>query len=139
MAGKYNTLFGSILIYLVGTFLLPAVAYDFKEKIGTKYPLHEIPKWVFFAVSMLFISLGTGGIKANVSPFGADQVQSLGPGAITVFFNWFYWFINVGSFVAFTAIVYIQTKYSFFWGYLILAGAIVIATIILVSGKLSRF
>ena len=121
-------------MYLVGTCLLPVIAY-FTENPGSKYDLNEVSKWIFFALSMLFISIGTGGIKANVSPFGAEQVQSLGQAAITVFFNWFYWFINVGSFISYTAIVYIQTKYSFFWGYLILAVAILIAFFILMIGR----
>ena len=134
-AGKYNTLFGSLLIYLVGTCLLPAVAFKYSENLGEKYTFSHVAQCVFFGVSLLFISLGTGGIKANVSPFGAEQVQSLGPQAISIFFNWFYWFINVGSFISYTGIVYVQTEISFFVGYLILCGAIFLATILLVSGK----
>ena len=138
VSGKYNTLFGSILIYFVGTALLPAVAYDYSKHIGAKYELNEAGKWLFIILSMLFISIGTGGIKANVAPFGAEQVKSLGPAAITVFFNWFYWFINVGSFVAFTLIVYVQTNLpdGFFYGYLILTAGILIAALILMSGKI---
>ena len=137
VAGKYNTLFGSILIYFVGTALLPVVAFDYSKHVGAQYELNEVGKWLFIVISMLFISIGTGGIKANVAPFGAEQVKSLGPAAITVFFNWFYWFINVGSFVAFTLIVYVQTNITdgFFWGYLILTGGILIAAFILMSGK----
>lgn len=136
VCGKYNTLYGSILIYFLGTAQLPVVAYDYSKHIGSSYGLGEVGKWVVFSTSMLCISIGTGGIKANVSPFGAEQVQSLGPAAISAFFNWFYWFINVGSFVAYTVIVYVQTKYGFFLGYLILTGAILIATLILISGKI---
>jgi len=137
VAGKYNTLFGSILIYFVGTALLPVVAFDYSKHVGAQYELNEVGKWLFIVISMLFISIGTGGIKANVAPFGAEQVKSLGPAAITVFFNWFYWFINVGSFVAFTLIVYVQTNITdgFFWGYLILTGGILIAAFILMSGR----
>jgi len=137
VAGKYNTLYGSILIYFLGTALLPVVAYDYSKNIGASYDLHETGRWLCFSVSMLFISIGTGGIKANVAPFGAEQVQSLGPTAVGVFFNWFYWFINIGSLIAFTLIVYVQTEYTngFFWGYLILTAGILITALILISGR----
>ena len=138
VAGKYNTLYGSILIYFLGTALLPVVAYDYSKNIGASYDLHETGRWLCFSVSMLFISIGTGGIKANVAPFGAEQVQSLGPTAVGVFFNWFYWFINIGSLIAFTLIVYVQTEYTngFFWGYLILTAGILITALILISGEI---
>jgi dipeptide/tripeptide permease len=57
------------------------------------------------------IAVGTGGIKPNVSSFGADQFDD------TIreerkqkqsFFNWFYFSINVGSLIAVTVIVKIQ-------------------------------
>ena len=134
LCGKYNTLYGSILMYFVGTALLPVLACDYSY-FGPEYGFDTVGKWVFFVISMLFISIGTGGIKSCVSPFGADQVQSLGPAAISAFFNWFYWFINVGSLVAYTLVVYVQTNYGFFLGYLILTGGILFAAFFLVLGK----
>ncbi len=135
IAGKFNTLYGSVLIYFVGTALLPVVAYKFKENLGPEYEVSNTVRYVFFAISLIFVSFGTGGIKANVSPFGADQIQSLGPSAISVFFNWFYWFINVGSLVAYTGIVYLQVQKSFFYGYLVPLAGIFLATLILLSGR----
>ena len=52
-----------------------------------------------------------------------------------MFFNWFYWFINLGSFFAYTFVVYVQIEYSFFYGYLIPLAAIFLATLILISGR----
>ena len=75
-------------------------------------------RYVFFIISVLLIACGTGGIKANISPFGAEQVESLGDDAIRTFFSWFYWFINIGSMVSFTVIVWLQTRYGFFYGFL---------------------
>lgn len=45
------------------------------------------------------IALGTGGIKPNVSAFGADQFDEKDPQdkkEKESFFNWFYLAINIG-------------------------------------------
>lgn len=54
---------------------------------------------------------GTGGIKPNVSAFGADQFNEADPRdrrEKESFFNWFYLAVNVGSLIASIVIVYIQ-------------------------------
>ena len=38
--------------------------------------------------ALVAIAIGTGGIKANVGPFGAQQLDDLGENAIQTFFNW---------------------------------------------------
>lgn len=113
------------MIYFVGTLLLSTVAVG--DKYYKKYTngsyLHDKSKIGYFIVALVFLAFGTGGIKANVSPFGADQVREHGPGAIQRFFNWFYWFINIGSFISFTLVVYVQQECGFFYGYAITAGS----------------
>ena len=89
---------------------------------------------VYFVLSLVMIALGTGGIKANVSPFGADQVQKDGPRAVQTFFNWFYWFINIGSLIAYTLVVYVQQS-NVFYGYCITAGTMFLAVIAFVAGR----
>ena len=95
---------------------------------------NETWRLVYFGISLMMIAFGTGGIKANVSPFGADQVQNQGPRAVQAFFNWFYWFINIGSFIAFTVVVYVQQK-NVFYGYCITAGTMFLAVITFVAGR----
>ena len=99
------------------------------------YALSISSKEGFLAVSLVLIAIATGGIKANVGLIGADQVQDEGPEMVQKFFNWFYWFIQVGSLIAFTAVVYVQQQISFFYGYLITAVSIACATILLVIGR----
>ena len=66
-----------------------------------------------FYVALYVVAFGTGGIKPNVSAFGADQFddkvkrERLDKQS---FFNWFYFFINVGSLIACTLIVWIQAR-----------------------------
>ena len=62
----------------------------------------------FLAVSLILNAIGTGGIKANVSPMGADQVEHKGPEMVQKFFDWFYWFIQLGAILAYTVVAYIQ-------------------------------
>ena len=86
-------------------------------------------------MSLLFIAIATGGIKSNVSLMGADQVNDEGPEMVRKFFDWFYWFIQVGSLLAYTVVAYVQQEVSFFYGYLITSASIVCAAILLVIGR----
>ena len=129
--GRYNTLYGCSLLYIVGTVLLTAINYNYPSA----YALSISSKEGFLAVSLILIAIGTAGMKANVGLMGADQVQDEGPEMVQKFFDWFYWFIQVGSLIAFTAIVYVQQEISFFYGYLITAVSMFCATILLVIGR----
>ena len=91
----------------------------------------------FLGVSLILIAIGTGGIKANLSPMGADQVKEQGEQMVQKFFNAFYWFIQIGSILAFTVVVYVQQEVLFFYGYLILAVSMTLATILLLIGRRS--
>ena len=86
-------------------------------------------------MSLILIAIATGGIKANVSPMGADQLQDEGEDMVRKFFDWFYWFIQVGSLLAYTVVAYVQQEVSFFYGYLITSVSIASATILLVIGR----
>ena len=37
---------------------------------------------------LALIVIGTGGIKANVGLFGAQQLEHMGADAVRTFFNW---------------------------------------------------
>ena len=131
LLGRYNTIYGGSLLYLVGTILLAAVTFNYGDvhKLGTG------SKEGFLGISLLLISAGTGGIKANVSPLGADQIENEGATVVQRFFDWFYWFIQLGSFLAYTAVVTVQQDFSFFYGYVITASSIFVAIILFVSGR----
>ncbi|RMX54607.1 hypothetical protein pdam_00014105, partial [Pocillopora damicornis] len=135
--GRFNTIYGSSLLYVVGTLLLAVVSLKndmLKELLGKNAAHDKAARLVYFVLALVMIAFGTGGIKANVSPFGADQVQQDGPRAIQAFFNWFYWFINIGSLIAFTVVVWIQ-QYKFFYGYAITAGTMFLAVLAFLAGR----
>ena len=54
--------------------------------------------WVY--IGLFMISVGSGMFKANIAPFGADQVLHMGDTATRTFFSWFYWSTNIGSLLA---------------------------------------
>ena len=116
---------------MVGTVLLTATTYSYPAAYALSIPSKE----GFLAVSLILIAIGTGGIKANVSPMGADQVEKEGKEMVQKFFDWFYWFIQVGGLLAFTIVVYVQQEVSFFYGYLITAVSMTLATILLLPAR----
>lgn len=122
VAGKFNTIYGSALIYFVGTALLPVISIP--EGISS---FNDETKRIYFGIALFLVAIGTGGIKSNVGPFGAQQLEELGEGAIRSFFNWFYWFINVGSGISFSLVVYIQQNFNFMWGFVIPTVTILLA------------
>ena len=131
LLGRYNTIYGCSLLYIVGTILLTATTYSYPPT----YALSMSSKEGFLGVSLILIAIGTGGIKANVSPMGADQVKEQGEQMVQKFFDWFYWFIQIGALLAYTIVVYVQQEVSFFYGYLIAVVSMTLATILLLFGR----
>ncbi|CAH1800457.1 unnamed protein product [Owenia fusiformis] len=98
-------------------------------------PLSDEPcAWGVY-LALCLIGLGNAAVKANIAPFGADQVRYEGPETTRRFFNWFYWCINIGAFTSLGVISYIQQQWSFFYGYLIPGLCLAIGIIIFILGR----
>ncbi|XP_055877764.1 solute carrier family 15 member 4-like isoform X2 [Biomphalaria glabrata] len=134
--GRFKTIWISSLIYIVGVFLLPAAAIEYKNWNWAE--LSVTGRTALFGTALVCVALGTGGIKANVGPFGAEQIESLGKDAIQTFFNWFYWVINVGALIAYAGVAYIQQEVSFAWGFFVPLVSMVLALSVFVAVK-SRY
>ncbi|RYR29420.1 hypothetical protein Ahy_B01g053788 isoform A [Arachis hypogaea] len=88
-------------------------------------------------LALYTIALGTGGLKSSVSGFGSDQFDESNKGEkgqMTKFFNWFFFFISIGSLLAVTVLVYIQDNFGRDWGYGICACAILCGLVVFLSG-----
>ncbi|CAL0311666.1 unnamed protein product [Lupinus luteus] len=88
-------------------------------------------------LALYITALGTGGVKSSVSGFGSDQSDYTNKGEkkqMIKFFNWFYFFVSIGSLAATTILVYIQDNQGREWGYGICAYAIVFALVVFLSG-----
>lgn len=94
-------------------------------------------------LALYLTALGTGGLKSSVSGFGSDQFDDSNKeerAQMTKFFNWFFFFISIGSLAAVTVLVYIQDHIGRQWGYGICACAIMLALVIFLCGtKRYRF
>ncbi|KAG9452379.1 hypothetical protein H6P81_005283 [Aristolochia fimbriata] len=88
-------------------------------------------------LALYLTALGTGGLKSSVSGFGSDQFdESDGKekAQMTNFFNWFFFFISIGSLGAVTVLVYIQDNLGRKWGYGVCAAGILLGMVVFLSG-----
>ncbi|XP_022732561.1 protein NRT1/ PTR FAMILY 6.3-like [Durio zibethinus] len=92
---------------------------------------------IILYLALYLTALGTGGLKSSVSGFGSDQFDESDAeerSQMTKFFNWFFFFINIGSLSSVSILVYIQDNLGREWGYGICACAIVIGLAVFLSG-----
>ncbi|AAB60766.1 Strong similarity to Arabidopsis oligopeptide transporter (gb/X77503) [Arabidopsis thaliana] len=127
--GRYWTIASFSAIYFIGMALLtlsaslpvlkPAACAGVAAALCS--PATTVQYAVFFT-GLYLIALGTGGIKPCVSSFGADQFDDTDPRERVrkaSFFNWFYFSINIGSFISSTLLVWVQENVGWGLGFLI--------------------
>lgn len=124
--GKFKAITLSLGIYIVGLTILVATS--------TPASFHDGAGYGGLITAMVVIGLGTGGIKANVTPMCAEQYQNAKPvfkvlksgekvvvdPELTVqrLFMWFYWVVNVGALSPLITTV-VESRVSFWAAYLI--------------------
>lgn len=163
LLGKFTTICLSFVLYIIGYAAFPLLAFNetylpnycnanssmidwsfvnysyiHRFKDNDRTIAHEACSWVVL-ITVVLISISVGFIKANLGPFGADQVISRGQTMVFKYFNWLYWSINLGSLISFVLLAYIQQNFNFFIGYLIPLCALVVSFILLLSGLISFF
>jgi len=135
--GRYFTILVFSIIYFIGMVMLTLSAFI----PGLTPPPDLYPTGLQSAalyISLYVVALGTGGIKPNVSAFGADQFDEADPAdrrEKTSFFNWFYFSINLGSLLAVTVIVYIQENISWAVGFAVPAVCMALAVMVFIAGS----
>nr|WNH14547.1 NRT1 [Betula platyphylla] len=106
------------------------------DRVGHCIPATGTQLGVLYT-ALYLTALGTGGLKSSVSGFGSDQFDDSDKEErlqMTNFFNWFFFFISIGSLCAVTVLVYIEDNLGREWGYGICACAIVIGLVMFLSG-----
>uniref|UniRef100_A0A663LXZ7 Solute carrier family 15 member 3 n=1 Tax=Athene cunicularia TaxID=194338 RepID=A0A663LXZ7_ATHCN len=136
--GCYGTVALSFLLYLLAACLLPVTAsLDGRLSLCGELPADTIrncswhrggtcqgqPPELYCAptiyTGLLLLALGISSVRANLTPFGADQVRDQEVDATRRFFNWFYWSINMGAIFSLLLVNFVQQNIGFLASYLI--------------------
>jgi len=131
--GRYHTIMVFGILYAIGALVAATAAWPAFNDTGL----------YLFGV-MALIPIGTAGIKANISNFGADQFDTSDPAqkdAQEKFFSWFYLAINLGSAVAYGCLTTVGANggfgvpklYGYFSVYAIAAGCMFLAVCLFIS------
>nr|XP_056707972.1 solute carrier family 15 member 3 [Euleptes europaea] len=147
--GRYRTIAFSFLLYLLTACLLPATASPDGRVLlcgdrsadvvqpscqrGGAECKQQLPSQYCAPImytGLLLLALGISSVKANLTPFGADQVTDLGQDATRRFFNWFYWSINLGAVISLLVVAFIQQNVDFLIGYAIPAVCLAFALLV---------
>ncbi|TEA11246.1 putative peptide transporter ptr2 [Colletotrichum sidae] len=140
--GKFKAILAACAVYVVGLVILVATSTPGSIASGAGFG--------GLVAAMVTIGLGTGGIKANVTPMCAEQhrnshpvVRTLASGEdvlvdpeLTVqrLFMWFYWVVNIGALSPLIT-VNVEAHHSFWLAYLVPLIAILISAAVFVSGQ----
>ncbi|KAJ5587020.1 uncharacterized protein N7459_002785 [Penicillium hispanicum] len=140
--GKFKTICLATAVYIIGLIVLVSTA--------TPAGIHSGAGFGGLIAAMVIIGLGTGGIKANVTPMCAEQYQNAEPTLkvlksgeqvivdpeLTVerLFMWFYWVVNVGALSPLIT-VNVEAKNSFWLAYLIPLIVIILSGVVFLAGQ----
>jgi len=102
--GRFSTILAFCAIYLAGTVALSAGAFA-----GGALALRLAGLYGGLAL----VALGTGGIKANIAPFGVDQLAGFADADTTTFFFVFYASINCGSLLTYAIMPVARARAGF--------------------------
>ncbi|KAI9047426.1 hypothetical protein LZ554_008870 [Drepanopeziza brunnea f. sp. 'monogermtubi'] len=124
--GRFKTLFLSFFVYVCGCIVLFVTSFSSLTTRETKIK--------GMACAMVLIGLGTGGVKATISPFIGDQYTHLVPRVITLksgerviadrtltiqyIYNVFYWLTNIAS-LSLIPSTYLEKLEGFWSAYLL--------------------
>lgn len=117
--GKYRTILYLSLVYCLGHLLLSLFPADLNG----------------FAVGLICIALGAGGIKPCVSAMVGDQFTDVNKDLIPKAFGIFFFCINIGAFLSQLTIPYISKHLGDAWAFAVPGILMGIATIIFVAGR----
>ncbi len=87
-----------------------------------------------FECGIIFIAIGAGGIKSNVSAILGDQITSGNQHLMSKVFGWYYFGVNTGSVLATVAIPLVYHYYGAQWAFGIPGVFMALAALVFYSG-----
>ncbi|XP_054812391.1 protein NRT1/ PTR FAMILY 5.10-like [Prosopis cineraria] len=124
--GRYRTIIGASLVYMVGLGLLTLSAMlsssttsvgEVDTELASFSPKFQV---ILFFISLYLVAIGQGGHKPCVQAFGADQFDNNHPKeckARSSFFNWWYFTMCAGCLLTLSFLNYIQENLSWVLGF----------------------
>ncbi len=120
--GKYRTIIILSVVYCLGHAALACMG------------MFGHSQWWLFA-GLALICLGSGGIKPCVSAHVGDQFGSRNSHLITRIYNWFYFSINLGSFVSTLLTPWLLEWYGPHWAFGVPGVLMALATVLFWMGR----
>ncbi|KAL2320611.1 hypothetical protein Fmac_029580 [Flemingia macrophylla] len=142
-AGRFWTIIVASIIYELGLVVITisaTVPHLHPPSCPTQVNCIEASSsqlWILY-ISLILISLGTGGIRPCVVAFSADQFDMTKKGVESRkwnIFNWYFFCVGLASLSAFTIVVYIQENMGWGWGFGIPSIAMLLSIIVFVLGS----
>ena len=155
LVGRYWAVILGLLFYIVGYCLLTALSINGLSSLGCDWQsendtlisssnFHWLilgkeshPCSIHVYVIIVLIGCGVGFLRANIPPFGAEQVRAGGENAVRQFFNAYYWSVNIGGIVSTVFLAYVEqnVENGFFISYLAATTALCASLIIFCAGR----
>uniref|UniRef100_A0A0E0MB87 Uncharacterized protein n=1 Tax=Oryza punctata TaxID=4537 RepID=A0A0E0MB87_ORYPU len=139
--GKYKTIAISTVFYLIGLLVITASAVIPSLQPapcnGSSCPPATGFQYFVFFTALYLISVGTGGVKSALLPFGADQYNDSNleeSKKKQSFFSLFFIAINLGVFISGTVVVWIQQNVAWSLGFGISSICLVVAAVAFLAG-----
>ncbi|PUZ39800.1 hypothetical protein GQ55_9G370400 [Panicum hallii var. hallii] len=113
--GRHRTIVISLMIFTIGMVLLTLSAV-----VPASMHTMVIPQELLPSLGLFLTALGLGGMWPCVPTFGADQFDDTDATEKVqkeLYYNWYFFAVNGGFFIASTLLVWVQDNYGWGWGF----------------------
>ena len=152
LIGRYWAVIVGMICYILGYSLLTALSINGLYFTGCDLTPHETRNgysllWLIGSspdsctipvyVILVLIGMGVGCVRANLTPFGAEQVRAGGDTAVRQFFNSYYWCVNIGSLIGIAVLAYVELNIpgGFFISFLTATTSLCASLVIFCCGR----
>ncbi|XP_071510742.1 solute carrier family 15 member 4-like [Diadema antillarum] len=133
--GMYNAIYLGLLICLVGTAMLPLIAYDWSAAYGPAYGFSLQTKRNFFILTLAIVNVGTSPIKACTGPYAGVQMEEFGVRTIQAIYHWIYLIAELAPLFSYSLLSYIEQDLSFTLGFLVMLVFNVVVIFVFCAGR----